>query len=75
MTPSHRPAERSERTTKALLATAERRVLVWIAARLPGWVLPDQLSLLALLGAVVIAAADVARNCRKKPVWILGAGE
>jgi acetyl-CoA C-acetyltransferase len=26
-------------------------------------------------GAVVIAAADVARNCRKKPVWILGAGE
>jgi acetyl-CoA C-acetyltransferase len=26
-------------------------------------------------GAVVIAAADVARNCRRKPVWILGTGE
>lgn len=26
-------------------------------------------------GAVVIAAAEVARNCRKKPVWILGSGE
>jgi acetyl-CoA C-acetyltransferase len=26
-------------------------------------------------GAVVIAAADVARNCRKNPVWILGTGE
>ena len=26
-------------------------------------------------GAVVIAAPDVARDCRKKPVWILGAGE
>ena len=26
-------------------------------------------------GAVVIAAADVARNCAKTPVWILGAGE
>lgn len=26
-------------------------------------------------GAVVIASAEVARNCRKKPVWILGAGE
>ena len=26
-------------------------------------------------GAVVIASADVARNCRKKPVWILGTGE
>lgn len=26
-------------------------------------------------GAVVIASADVARNCRKPPVWILGSGE
>jgi acetyl-CoA C-acetyltransferase len=26
-------------------------------------------------GAIVIASADVARNTRKKPVWILGSGE
>ena len=26
-------------------------------------------------GAVVIAAPDVARSCRKPPVWILGGGE
>jgi acetyl-CoA C-acetyltransferase len=26
-------------------------------------------------GAVVIAAADVARDCAKEPVWILGSGE
>ncbi|MCZ6655975.1 MAG: hypothetical protein O7C67_01645 [Gammaproteobacteria bacterium] len=26
-------------------------------------------------GAVIIAAADVARDCRKAPVWILGTGE
>ncbi|MAV25228.1 MAG: thiolase [Gammaproteobacteria bacterium] len=26
-------------------------------------------------GALVIAAADVARDCRKKPVWIIGTGE
>ncbi len=26
-------------------------------------------------GAVVIASSDVARNCRKDPVWILGSGE
>ena len=26
-------------------------------------------------GAVVIAAADVARDCKKVPVWILGSGE
>ena len=26
-------------------------------------------------GAVVIAAPEVARNCRKAPVWLLGAGE
>ncbi len=26
-------------------------------------------------GAVVIASADVARDCKKKPVWIIGSGE
>ncbi|MBI4284042.1 MAG: hypothetical protein HY663_06195 [Chloroflexi bacterium] len=26
-------------------------------------------------GAVVIASADVARNCKKKPVWIIGTAE
>ena len=26
-------------------------------------------------GAVIIAASDVARNCRKPPIWILGTGE
>ena len=26
-------------------------------------------------GAVVIASPEVARNCRKKPVWIIGTGE
>lgn len=26
-------------------------------------------------GAVVIASADVARGCKKKPVWIIGSGE
>jgi acetyl-CoA C-acetyltransferase len=26
-------------------------------------------------GAVVIAAADVARDCRQRPVWLLGTGE
>lgn len=26
-------------------------------------------------GAVVIASADVARDCKKKPVWIIGTGE
>jgi acetyl-CoA C-acetyltransferase len=26
-------------------------------------------------GALVVAAAEVARNCKKKPVWIIGTGE
>ena len=26
-------------------------------------------------GAVVLAAADVARDCRKSPVWVIGSGE
>lgn len=74
MTQSERPAEKSERTTKALLATAEKRVLVWIAARLPEWILPDHLSLLALFGAVVIAACYALSNIGEAWLWGASAG-
>jgi archaetidylinositol phosphate synthase len=45
------------RDHRSVLAAAETRVLVWIAARLPGWVSSDQLS---CLGLVAMAAAGAA---------------
>ena len=37
------------RINQGLLAAAEKRLLVWIAQRLPPWVTSDDLTLLALL--------------------------
>lgn len=44
------------RIQQNILARGERRVLNWLCARLPGWVTPDQLTILGFLGAVMVAA-------------------
>ena len=40
-----------------LLAKPEKRLLTWIAARLPRWILPDDLTALGVLAAVGVAVA------------------
>jgi phosphatidylglycerophosphate synthase len=39
-----------------LVARQEKRLLAWMCARMPAWVTPDQLTLLALFGALMIGA-------------------
>ncbi len=60
-----------QRWTKSPLAEPERRVLVWIASRLPGWILPDHCSVLGLLSAVWIGVT-YALSVRN-PAWLWGA--
>jgi archaetidylinositol phosphate synthase len=50
-------AVKQTRTNDGLLAAAEKRLLVWIAGRLPVWVSSDQLTLLALFSMVGAGAA------------------
>jgi len=47
------------RINDSLLGPFERSVLPWIAERLPQRVLPDYLTILGLLGALVSAAGFV----------------
>jgi phosphatidylglycerophosphate synthase len=47
----------SERVQTSLLAASEKRVLVWLATRLPRWVTPDQLTFLGLVAMVGIGVA------------------
>ena len=42
----------AERAHHSLLASFEKKVLIWIAHRLPSWVSPDQLSALGFLSLV-----------------------
>jgi phosphatidylglycerophosphate synthase len=66
-----RPARRHRRTARFLVARFEGWILPRIARRLPGWVLPDHLTLLGLIAATGIAAAYLASN--RDPRWLWGA--
>jgi archaetidylinositol phosphate synthase len=59
------------RTKTFLLARPEARVLEWIAARLPRWVMPDHLTILGVLAAIGIALAYALSN--RDPVWLWAA--
>ena len=56
-----------------LLARPEARVLDWLARRMPARVLPDHLTVLALLSALGIAAAYVLSNGDRGWLWAASA--
>ena len=59
-----------ERIQQNVLAVQERRLLNWICPRLPGWVTPDQLTLLALIGAVLIFVGYAASHLNPNWLWL-----
>src|SRR5512139_2127821 len=77
---SSRPEPRLKPTTpitriqENVLARQERRLLNWICPRLPQWVTPDQLTLLALMAAVVIFAGYALSAFDRNWLWICVAG-
>jgi phosphatidylglycerophosphate synthase len=52
-----------------LLAGPERRLLRWLAARLPGWVTSDQLTALGVLAATATAAAYALSGLHAAWLW------
>lgn len=62
------------RIQQNLLAVQERRLLNWICMRLPQWITPDKLTLLALFGAVAIMAGYVGSVIDRHWLWLSVAG-
>ena len=58
------------RIQQNVLAVQERRLLNWICPRLPGWVTPDKLTVLALIGAVAIFAGYVGSVDNRNWLWL-----
>ena len=56
-----------------LLAKPEKRLLQWIAARLPRWVLPDDLTALGVLAALGVAVAYQLANDSLDWLWVASA--
>ena len=57
------------RIQENLLAVLERRLLNWLCARMPGWVTPDLLTSIGMVGAGMIFAGYAASNFA--PGWLL----
>ncbi|HXH06341.1 MAG TPA: CDP-alcohol phosphatidyltransferase family protein [Vicinamibacterales bacterium] len=69
-TTANPPFTDARRELPSLLAPAERRLLVWLAARMPAWITPDHLTLVALAG-MAIAAAGYWLGARRPPALAL----
>lgn len=66
--------ETSQRIQTSLLNAAEKKVLVWMAERLPGWVTSDMLTFLGVGGAVVCAVGFVLANHDVMWLWLSSLG-
>ena len=53
-----------------LLAKPEKRLLTWIASRLPRWILPDDLTALGVLAALGVAVAYQLSNESLDWLWV-----
>lgn len=62
------PLQSPRRIQRNVLAESEKRLLSWICPRLPAWVTPDKLTVLALLAAVAIGAGYALSNLH--PGWL-----
>jgi phosphatidylglycerophosphate synthase len=62
------------RIQENLLARSERLLLNWLCARLPTWVVPDMLTAVGMLGALMVFAGYVSSNLGDEWLWcaILG---
>jgi archaetidylinositol phosphate synthase len=71
--PGAEEAVHAEREASFLLAVPERRLLRWLARRLPRWVLPDDLTALGVLAALAVAVAYQLSNESLDWLWVASA--
>jgi hypothetical protein len=63
----------AEREPNFLLAPLERRLLPWLAGRLPRWVLPDDLTAVGVAAALGVCAAYQLSNESTAWLWAASA--
>jgi archaetidylinositol phosphate synthase len=62
------------RVNHSVLGALERPTLAWIARRLPGWVLPDHLTLFGFLGAALAGAGFLLSRWSLSWLWLSSVG-
>lgn len=67
-------AEKHRRIQESLLTPIERPVLHWLAARVPGRILPDHLTALGVVGAALIPLGFGLSGVHRAYLWFVVAG-
>lgn len=62
------------RVLNSILGSAEKKVLLWLAARMPSWVVPDTLTLLGLFASVLIFLGYAMTYYDKRFLWLASFG-
>jgi archaetidylinositol phosphate synthase len=57
-----------QRIQQNMVATAERRVLNWLCARLPDWIMPDHLTAIGFVGSLLVSAGYALSTWN--PAWL-----
>jgi phosphatidylglycerophosphate synthase len=73
MAPEAKKGVEAEREPNFLLAPLERRFLPWAAAKLPRWVLPDDMTAIGVLAAFGVCAAYQLSNNGNGWLWVASA--
>ena len=66
--------EQSKRIQTSLLNAAEKKVLVWLAARQPRWMTSDILTFIGVLGALIVAVGYALSNYSIQWLWLASFG-
>ena len=66
--------EQSKRIQTSVLNAAEKKVLVWLAARQPRWMTSDMLTFIGVLGAVIVALGYALSNYSLQWLWLASFG-
>ena len=68
------PRTQSKRIQTSILNAAEKKVLVWMAERMPRWVTSDMLTVIGTLGAVIIAVGYALSSKNINWLWLASFG-
>jgi phosphatidylglycerophosphate synthase len=69
----HEEAVKAQREESFLLAAPEKRLLRWVAGRLPRWILPDDMTALGVIAALGVAVAYQLSNDGSGWLWAASA--
>ncbi|MCC6955766.1 MAG: CDP-alcohol phosphatidyltransferase family protein [Anaerolineales bacterium] len=63
-----------QRILNTFTGTHEKKLLIWISQRLPGWVTPDMLTIVGVFGAFVVFGGYALCNIHPAFLWLANLG-